>query len=475
MSRALGIIGQDDASNLLPASRQNGTRVEFKGKAALVTLGCAKNQVDSEIMLGALEKRGFEITSDLESADIAIVNTCGFLESAVKESIDTIIDISELKTAGRLRRLIVAGCMVERFKGNINEVLPEVDAFVSLNDILDIANIADGNARSVQTQFEEGARPYFLYDDTMPRRLSTPSHYAYLKISEGCNRPCTFCIIPKIRGPMRSRALESVVKEASELGKLGVREINLVAQDLTAYGSDIKGSDLKDLLIALDGSKSISWIRLLYAYPIGVEDDLLRTIVELPSVCDYLDIPLQHCSENVLKQMKRPLGRFAPRNLVERIRQVAPDLHLRTTFIVGFPGETEEDVEDLAAFVREGQFSSVGVFTYSMEEGTPSFKMKDQISAKEKERRRELIMLEQQRVVKARNKKFEGQILDVIIDGPHAETDLLLSGRTRFQAPEVDGSVIINDLSTGKQVLPGEIHRIEITGSQGYDLIGKVI
>ena len=446
---------------------------EFQGRAAVVTLGCAKNQVDSEVMLGVLKQSGFQIVADVERADIAIVNTCGFLESAVKESIDCILDIAELKESGQLRKLIVAGCAVSRYNGDIQEALPEVDAFLSVDDITRVAQVATGTETNFLT---DSARPYFLYDETMPRELSNITYSAYVKISEGCNRPCTFCIIPGIRGAFRSRSIESVVSESISLGTQGVREINLVAQDLTAFGSDYKGAGIVPLLEELDAASAVDWIRLLYAYPVGITDELLDAIVSLPRVCTYLDIPMQHASERILKAMKRPSGRFASRPLTEYMRSRQPDLAIRTTFIVGFPGETEADVDDLEAFVNEGHFSSVGVFTYSAEEGTPAFSMTDQIPERIKKERRERIMEAQKAVVEKASAAHVGKRYRVLLDGTHEESDLLLVGRTEFQAPEVDGVVIINDTAGDEaELVPGAFCTVEITESAGYDLVGTVV
>jgi ribosomal protein S12 methylthiotransferase len=448
----------------------------FVGRAAIVTLGCAKNQVDSEVMIGVLRNTGFEIVNDLAHADVAVVNTCGFLESAVKESVDCVLELSELKKSGSLRRLLVAGCMVERYKGDIRKALPEVDSFISLDGVLSVGQAALGEDESLRDILHEGARPYFLYDETMPRHLASKRHMAYVKVSEGCNRPCAFCIIPQIRGAMRSRSIESIVREVQALGAQGVREMNLVAQDLTAFGSDATGGRLVDLLRAIDATHAAAWVRLLYAYPVGVDDELLRAIVDLPSICNYLDVPLQHASERVLKSMKRPIGRFGSRRFVEYVRATAPEIKLRTTFIVGFPGETEEDIRDLESFVQDGHFESVGVFTYSPEQGTDAYSLKDQVSEKEKRARRDRIMLAQQKVRVQRNQEYIGSELDVLIEGPHEETELLLSARSRFQAPEVDGNVLINDVAEGLGEIPaGHLGRVAITEVSGYDLVGTLV
>jgi ribosomal protein S12 methylthiotransferase len=448
----------------------------FRGRAAVVTLGCAKNQVDSEVMIGVLRNTGFEIVSDLSRADIAVVNTCGFLESAVKESVDCVLELSELKKSGSLRRLLVAGCMVERYKGDIRKALPEVDSFIALDGLLRVGQAALGESGELIDLLNEGARPYFIYDDTMPRHLASRPHMAYVKVSEGCNRPCAFCIIPQIRGAMRSRSVDSIVREVQALGAQGVREINLVAQDLTAFGTDSSGERLAGLLRKLDQAQSVPWIRLLYAYPVGVDDELLATISELPSVCNYLDVPLQHASEEVLRAMKRPIGRYGSRRFVEYVRSQSPGLKLRTTFIVGFPGETDADIDELEKFVAEGHFESVGVFTYSPESGTPAAELADQLSEKEKRARRDRIMLAQQKVRVARNAEYVGQELEVLVEGPHEETDMLWTGRTRFQAPEVDGSVLINDVMEGlPTVAAGHLGRVQITEISGYDLVGTLV
>ncbi len=444
----------------------------FRGRAAVVTLGCAKNQVDSELMLGALAGRGFEIVSDINRADVAVVNTCGFLQSAVKESIDCVLELSELKKSGQLRKLIVAGCAVERYKTEIQAALPEADSFLALDDLLKVAEVAGGEFENV---LDSAARPYLLYDESNPRVLSTASHTAYLKIAEGCNRPCTFCIIPQIRGEFRSRSIDSLLAEVKQLAARDVKEINLVAQDLSAFGNDRKGPNLTALLRAIDKQGLIPWVRLLYAYPIGIEKELLSAIVELPSVCEYLDLPLQHVSEALLKVMKRPLGRFSPRSIAEFIKSEAPTIALRTTFIVGFPGETEQDISELEQFISEGYFSSLGVFTYSPEIGTPAAQLDKQIPAKEKKIRRERLMQAQQKVVRAQLKKLKGQVLPVLLEGVHQDTDLLLQARTRFQAPEVDGVVLINDFAGPElKPQPGHIGQVEITGFAGYDLIGTL-
>jgi ribosomal protein S12 methylthiotransferase len=446
---------------------------EFRGKASVITLGCAKNQVDSEVMLGVLQNYGYEIVSDVANADVAVVNTCGFLESSVNESIEAILSVSEFKKQGRLRRLIVAGCAVERYRDEMKKTLPEVDEFILTSDLL---RVGEAVTSELHENLQAAGRPYFLYDETMPRHLATKRHTAYVKISEGCNRPCTFCIIPKIRGEMRSRSIESIRNEVKELGRQGVREINLVAQDLTHFGFDRKEDGrLITLLEGLDKDKAVDWIRLLYAYPVGTDEALINAIKDLPSIVKYIDIPLQHSSERVLKIMKRPIGKYSPRTIVEMIKKTAPNVQIRTTFIVGFPGETKEDIDDLVSFVSEGHFSNVGVFTYSPEKEAESFSFEGHVAKKEKESRRKRVMAAQQEVAFEANQSYIGQTIPVLIEGPHEETDLLLSGRASFQAPEVDGSVIINDSEVDTANLIGEIVPVEITEVSGYDLVGRIV
>lgn len=468
--------------------------LDFSGNVALVTLGCAKNQVDSEVMLGVLRERGFRPVSNAEEADLIVVNTCGFLKAAVEEGVDTILDMARLKTEGRCRRLIVAGCMVERYREELKASLPEVDTFLSTDEILQVGSAAQTSAEC----FDTARRPYFLYDESMPRILADGGLSAFVKVAEGCNRPCTFCIIPKIRGGFRSRQADSVVREVELLLKNGIREINLVAQDLTAYGTDFPGnrgikSELPELLTRLSSlvpPDSQFWIRLLYAYPIGITDELIEKLRELPHLCRYLDLPLQHISHAVLKRMQRPLGERGTRELISRIRAGAPQAALRTTFIVGFPGETEEDILALEQFVLEGHFTHVGVFSYSPEPGTPAHELEGQVDDEVKEARRARIMSAQQQVVAARNERLIGKEIPVLIEGEHEETDLLLSARAEWQAPETDGLIIINEiddevleragLSTDDpdyslSKFGGTIGRVVITEAAGYDLVGRLI
>lgn len=501
MAKAFPIIGETrsegatgpacgaDSLSVAAPSVEPGVHASegFAGNVALVTLGCAKNLVDSEVMLGVLQSKGFRSVSDPATADLIIVNTCAFLKSAVEEGIDTILGLQELKKTGRCRKLIVAGCMVERYRQELEEAMPEVDRFISTDELLTVADDVATSSLAI-----DGARrPYFLYDESMPRVVSTKGSSAYIKIAEGCDRPCAFCIIPKIRGEFRSRPVESILSEAGRLLSGGVRELNLVAQDLTAFGIDFEpGKRGKPQLVDLIRSfnafspKHDFWLRLLYAYPIGVNEELLRAIVDSPVVCNYLDLPLQHIAGNVLKRMNRPLGERGTRGLIEQMRKVAPEVALRTTFIVGFPGETEEDVRALEELVSEGHFTHVGVFPYSQEPEAKAYVFDEQVPDDVKEERALRVMEIQKRNVERRNAEWEEREIRVLIEGYHEESDLLLAARAPWQAPEIDGGIIINDVDDSLRNEAGEIDlprvegrfgRVRITGSGGYDLIGQLL
>ena len=458
----------------------------FAGNVALVTLGCAKNLVDSEVMLGVLQAKGFRSVPEAELADLIVVNTCAFLQSAVEEGIDTILDLQQFKKSGRCKKLIVAGCMVERYRKELEEALPEVDRFLSTDELL---TVADEGSTSVDA-IDSARRPYFLYDESMPRVISTQGSSAYIKIAEGCDRPCAFCIIPKIRGEFRSRPIPSVLSEAKHLVEGGVRELNLVAQDLTAYGIDFEPGkrgkpqllDLLEGFTALGKGKDF-WVRLLYAYPIGVTEELLRTIVASPVLCNYLDLPLQHISNAVLKRMNRPLGERGTRGLIEQMHALTPEIALRTTFIVGFPGETEEDVRSLEEFVSSGFFTHVGVFPYSQEPESKAYHFEEQVPDELKEERVQRIMDCQKRIVRARNEKLLGKEVRVLVEGYHEESELLLAARTEWQAPGVDGVVIINDVDEALRDENGEMDEAHLRGKFGlatitettdYDLVATL-
>lgn len=448
-----------------------------------VTLGCAKNTVDSEVMLGALNAQGYNPVSSPEEADLIVVNTCAFLQSAVDESVDHILELVPYRNDGKCGRLVVAGCLVERYRGELEEALPEVDQFVSTDELLQIG----GTEETTPACFNPDRQPVFLYDDRMPRALDGGCPTAFVKIAEGCDRPCSFCIIAKLRGSFRSRSIDSVCREVSGLLAQGVREINLVAQDLTAYGRDLSlDSEKRPRLVqllrslaSLSGDENY-WIRLLYAYPAGITDELLEAILDTPVICNYLDLPLQHISDSVLKRMHRPLGESGTRSLILKIRESSPSLALRTTFLVGFPGETEEDVRLLEDFVGEGHFTHVGVFAYSHEPEARCASDGDPIAPEVKEERRARIMLCQQKLVRQRAESLLGTRHRVLIEGAHKDTDLLLSARTEWQAPETDGEIMINEiddaiLDRDMNKVCGRFGEVEITEVAGYDLIGRLL
>src|SRR5207253_2133450 len=472
-------------------------------KVGFVSLGCPKNLVDSEVMMGLLARSGAELTTRAEDADVIVVNTCSFIESAQQESVNTILEMAGHKTAGKARKLVVAGCLVERFRDQIRKDIPEVDAVVGtgeLEKILAATGIApavvpnnsplvvlqsrpEGDARAAQGRFSreswDGAisdLPNYLYDESTPRVLATPRHMAYIKIAEGCDHPCTFCIIPQLRGQFRSRRFESVVAEAKRLAQSGVREITLIGQDTTCYGEDFGLKDgLALLLEQLAGIDTLRWIRFLYAYPNKITGRLLETIAYHGKICSYIDVPLQHASASVLKRMKRGGGADLFLRSIEKMRRTIPDLTLRTSFIVGFPGETEKDFEELCDLVREAQFDWMGVFAYSDEEGAAAYSLEEKVPVREIERRRKRLMQIQRQISRKRKRSLVGKQFDLLLEGASEETDLLLEGRTAMHAPEIDGKVFVNDVGEGREVRPGEFYRCEITEAHDYDLIARIL
>src|SRR5437660_9480140 len=417
-------------------------------KVGFISLGCPKNLVDSEVMMGQLKLKGYEITANAEDADTVVVNTCGFIDSAKKESIEAILEAARLKTDGKAQRLIVAGCLVERYRDQLKAEIPEVDAFIGTSQINDILSVCDPktNTRSLPVTPLGDQSATYLYDESTPRVLATPSHYAFIKIAEGCDRPCAFCFIPQMRGHFRSRRFGSIVAEAHQLAEEGVKELILVAQDSSRYGEDLGRQDaLAHLLRELSHTDGIDWVRVMYTYPTHVSDSFLEVLAEEPKAVKYLDIPLQHASQNVLKLMKRGGNRASLERLIERVRKRVPGVAVRTTFITGFPGETEEDFEELLAFVRSVGFDRVGVFTYSDEEGTPAFDLPEKVDAKTAKRRRARLMKEQARISRRRNRARIGSTVRVLFEGEAAESALLWQGRMETQAADIDGSVLIND------------------------------
>src|SRR5436190_4221256 len=447
-------------------------------KVGFISLGCPKNLVDSEVMMGQLKHNGYEITPNAEEADTIVVNTCGFIDSAKKESIDTILEAAQLKTEGKAKRLVVAGCLVERYRDELKAEMPEVDAFIGTSQINDILIVCDPNTntRSLPVVPLGNQSATYLYDESTPRVLATPSHYAFIKIAEGCDRPCAFCFIPQMRGHFRSRRFGSIVAEAQQLAEEGVKELILVAQDSSRYGEDLGKQDaLAQLLRELSHTEGVEWVRVMYTYPTHISDAFLDVLATEPKAVKYLDMPLQHASQNVLKLMKRGGNRLSLERLIKRVRDRVPGIAVRTTFITGFPGETEEDFEELLAFVRNVQFDRVGVFTYSDEEGTPAFDLPNKVNAKIAERRRARLMKEQARISRKRNKARIGETVRVLFEGESNESDLLWQGRMEAQAPDIDGCVLINDAPESFEPLPGQLVNVLITSAQEYDLVGRIV
>ncbi len=447
-------------------------------KVGFISLGCPKNLVDSEVMMGELKLKGYEITRDAAEADTLVVNTCGFIDAAKKESIDAILEAARLKSEGKCQRLIVAGCLVERYRDELRAEIPEVDAFIGTSQIGDITTVADErvNTRSLPILPLGNQTATYLYDESTPRVLATPGHFAYVKIAEGCDRPCAFCFIPQMRGHFRSRRFGSVVAEAQRLAGQGVKEIILVAQDSSRYGEDLGEQDaLAHLMRELCRIEGIEWVRVMYTYPTHISDAFLDVMAEEPKAVKYLDMPLQHASQNVLRLMKRGGNRASLERLIERVRKRVPGVTVRTTFIAGFPGELEDDFAELLAFVRNVEFDRVGVFTYSDEEGTPAFDLPDKVDAKVARRRRDRLMKEQSRISLKVNRARVGQTVRVLFEGASAESDLLWQGRTETQAPDIDGCVLINDAPEGYAPEPGDFVNVEITEAQEYDLVGRIV
>jgi ribosomal protein S12 methylthiotransferase len=447
-------------------------------KVGFISLGCPKNLVDSEVMMGQLKQQGYEITSDAAEADTLVVNTCGFIDAAKKESIDAILDAARLKSDGKCSRLIVAGCLVERYRDELRAEMPEVDAFIGTSQINDITTVADEriNTRQLPVLPVGNQTATYLYDESTPRVLATPGHYAYVKIAEGCDRPCAFCFIPQMRGHFRSRRFGSVVAEAQRLAAAGVKEIILVAQDSSRYGEDLGERDaLAHLMRELCRLDGVEWVRVMYTYPTHISDAFLDVLASEPKAVKYLDMPLQHASQNVLRLMKRGGNRESLERLVERVRRRVPGIVVRTTFIAGFPGETEEDFAELLAFVRNVEFDRVGVFTYSDEEGTPAFDLPSKVEPRVARERRARLMKAQSRVSLRRNRARVGEVVRVLFEGASEETDLLWQGRMETQAPDIDGCVLINDAPEGFAPRPGDFVNVEITEAQQYDLVGRII
>ncbi|GLI55864.1 ribosomal protein S12 methylthiotransferase RimO [Propionigenium maris DSM 9537] len=439
-------------------------------KLGLISLGCSKNLVDSEHLIGMMvNRKGFEITNNIEEADVALINTCGFIGDAKEESIQTILEIGQYKETGKLKKIIVAGCLAQRYAEELISEMPEIDAVIGTGDLDKIEEVVDAVLEDEKIVRSDSLD--FLADATTERILTTHPHTAYLKIAEGCNRRCTYCIIPQLRGDLRSRSVEDIVEEGKALAAAGVREINLLAQETTEYGLDLYGRKaLPDVMKALAKIDGIDWIRTYYMYPNSITDEMLETMKNEEKVCNYFDVPIQHIADNVLRAMARAKDGNQIREVLAKIRKAIPDATIRTTVIVGFPGETEEDFEQLKEFIREFKFDYVGVFPYSREEDTVAHDLPNQVDEETKRRRAAELTNIQAEVAEAKNREFIGKEVEVIIDGVSSESEYMLEGRTRGQALEIDGKVLTND-GMAKQ---GEIVKVKIEQNFEYDLLGPI-
>lgn len=441
-------------------------------KVHLISLGCPKNRVDSEVMVGKLQRGPFEMVDRPEDADVIIVNTCSFIQPATEESIDTVLEMSGYKTAGSCKKLVVTGCMVQRYGASLESELPEVDHFLGTGEYHRIDDVLTARAGEAPRSYID--TPLYIHDELAPRINSWMPHSAYLKISEGCDHRCSFCIIPTLRGKLRSRPIHSLVAEAERLVAGGVRELNLVSQDSTAYGRDLgDGTDIGGLMRALCKIEGLDWLRLHYVYPLGVPDSLLQAIAEEPKIVKYLDIPLQHASGPMLKAMRRGVTRAGQERILDRIRRAVPGIVVRTTFIVGFPGETEADFAELMDFVRAQRFERVGVFTYHTEDGTHGATLPDQVPEEVRLERQRLLMQLQAELSRGINEALVGTEHEILIDGPSKENPTVLTGRLSTQAPDVDGHVFLD--GPPADVAAGQLRRVRITRASEYDLVARVL
>jgi ribosomal protein S12 methylthiotransferase len=444
-------------------------------KVGFVSLGCPKNLVDSEVMLGTLSQRGYSITAQKEDADVIVVNTCGFIDSAKKESIDAILEMAQLKERGNCKKLVVAGCLAERYRTEIRKEIPEIDFIFGPDELGRILEAVQLDSSAAAPDVSIDALYTSREVPTIPRILTTPSYMAYLKISEGCDHVCTFCAIPGFRGRFRSRQINDLVSESRRLAEQGVRELVIVSQDTMAYGKDLGLSNgITALLKELTKVDGLKWVRFLYCYPNMVSDELVRLVAEEERLCKYFDIPYQHSSRPVLDRMKRGGNRDIYERQIENIRKLMPEAGLRTSFIVGFPGEMDSDFNDLLSFVKNVQFDNVGVFLYSDEEGTGAFDLDGKVARSTATRRRNRLMTEQSKISTRRLNRMVGRRVDVLLEGRSEESELLLQGRMETQAPDIDGHVLVNDAGD-TQVQAGEFYDVEITESLEYDLIGKIM
>lgn len=449
----------------------------FNDKTVFFTsLGCSKNLVDSQVMLGYLGLDGYSIAEEPSDAEVIIVNTCSFIEASKKESVDTILDMADFKDPanGRCKALVISGCMAQRYAQQLEAEIPEADLIIGTGEYNKITLLlrAMEDGKLEKKSFVE--IPMFIHTEYDPRLNTSPFYTAWLKISEGCNRNCTFCIIPKLRGKLRSRTVESLVNEAKNLASTGVRELNLISQDLSDYGVDLdENNKLANLLSGLETVEGIDWVRLFYFYPDELTDEVIEKMATSEKICKYLDMPVQHFSTNVLKRMNRKITGEKIHERIEKIRTRIPGIVLRTSIIVGFPGETEEDFEALLEGIKTARFNHLGIFRYSDEEGTPAFKLQPKIPQDVIDERFDRLYEAQREIVRELNSAFLGKIIPVLIEGEHEETELLIEGRHFGQAPDIDGKVIINDLN-GRKIEVGDLVQVEITEVLDYDLVGRV-
>jgi ribosomal protein S12 methylthiotransferase len=438
------------------------------------SLGCPKNFVDTEIICGKLREKGYQISEKMDNSDIVIINTCSFIRDAVEESIEEILNLVKLKKEGKIKHIIVTGCLPQRYKDdNLNQELPEVDAFLGVGDLLEIDEIVKRVLQGEQI-YKVSLKPNFLYNYTTPRTILTPQHYAYIKISEGCQNNCSYCLIPQLRGNYRSRKMEDIIEEVKMLSeKQNLSEIILIGQDTTLYGIDLYGEyKLAELLkkLSLLELNNIKWIRLLYTHPVHYSDELIEVVANYPKICSYLDLPLQHISDKILKRMNRPVKKSYVISLINKLRDRIPNLTLRTTFIVGFPGETDKDFEELLSFVKEFRFERLGAFIFSREEGTPAYSFPQQISMKIKKERLKELMLIQQSISEEINNSYMGKEIEVLIDEIKSGKAKIAIGRTKGDAPEIDGKVVVKT----DKVQVGKFVKVKVTESSEYDLVGEI-
>lgn len=450
--------------------------IESRPKVHFISLGCPKNLVDSEIMAGTLMKDGYEVVSEAADADTVVVNTCGFIEDSKRESIQKILEVSNLKAEGLVKRVVVAGCLTQRYKEDLVEGLPEADLFIGSGEFQNIGQILKGHSQG-KTQKTFFNLPTYLQEDTTPRVNSQPGHRAYLKISEGCLKRCSFCAIPLIRGNLQSRSLSHIVSEAKLLAAGGVKELIIISHDFTDYGWDLRKKNPEavespvSLLKALSEVEGVEWVRVLYLYPDGITPEMVELIKNNRKLVKYFDMPLQHINNDVLKRMNRKMTKAEVVAAVDLIRREIPEAVIRTQFIVGFPGETEAAFEELLDFVEEQRFDRVGCFKYSPEENTPGGRMVDQLDDETKQRRHDELMSLQQEISRSKHQEMVGKIVDVLVEGFSEETELLLQGRTSQQAPDIDGIVLINE----GEAKVGSLVKVEVTEAMDYDLIGRIV